>query len=197
MALAAKFWPKVDKSGGPNACWPWIGAVDNGGYGRGIHSKSTANKRSHRIAYLLTHGEWPTPCGLHTCDNPPCCNPSHIHPGSNEENTADRCRKGRSASGDGHGSRTRPERLARGDNHYSRTRPHLLARGDRSGARLHPESRARGEAHWAAKLTESDVRRIRKLYGEGVGGPEIGRMFGIDRHMAANIFYFRNWKHVK
>jgi hypothetical protein len=35
----------------------------------------------------------------HECDNPPCCNPKHHFLGTNQENTADKVRKGRQAKG--------------------------------------------------------------------------------------------------
>lgn len=96
--LADRFWPKVDRSAGPDACWPWT-AYRLRGYGR---VKATINGRArslaHVVAYILTYGEPPaeTPCVLHRCDNPPCCNPSHLFLGTSPDNNADRHRKGRS-----------------------------------------------------------------------------------------------------
>jgi hypothetical protein len=49
----------------------------------------------HRLAFFFTHGHWPTPNGLHTCDNPPCFNPRHIIEGTQADNLADMRRKGR------------------------------------------------------------------------------------------------------
>jgi hypothetical protein len=31
--LAERYWSKVDKSGGPDACWPWTAGRSAGGYG--------------------------------------------------------------------------------------------------------------------------------------------------------------------
>jgi hypothetical protein len=36
----------------------------------------------------------------HTCDNPPCCNPAHIFPGTHLENSQDSVRKGRRPFGE-------------------------------------------------------------------------------------------------
>lgn len=48
------------------------------------------------MAYELTKGH--IPAGMivmHTCDNPPCCNPSHLVLGTQAENLADMRAKGR------------------------------------------------------------------------------------------------------
>ena len=36
---------------------------------------------THRIAFLLEHGRWPTPCALHHCDNRPCVRWAHLFRG--------------------------------------------------------------------------------------------------------------------
>lgn len=50
---------------------------------------------AHRIAFRLTHGKWPEPLALHSCDNPPCCNPAHLFEGTPLENMRDKVQKGR------------------------------------------------------------------------------------------------------
>ncbi len=95
--LAERFWAKVDQSGGPDACWPWTGYRLPGGYGQIGEGPAGGRKLyAHRVAYELVNG--PLPEGvlaLHRCDNPPCCNPAHLFPGTNQDNTADMDRKGR------------------------------------------------------------------------------------------------------
>ncbi len=51
---------------------------------------------AHRVAWVVWRG--PIPDGLwvlHTCDNPPCCNPAHLFLGTRADNIADMVAKGR------------------------------------------------------------------------------------------------------
>lgn len=104
---AERFRSYVDVRG-PDECWPWTGCVDKDGYGQlSFLGKKTA--RAHRVAFFLEHGRWPEPCGLHSCDNPPCCNPRHIWEGTNADNHADMVAKKRHPIGDRNGARRHPE----------------------------------------------------------------------------------------
>lgn len=85
------------KPGNPDECWEWSGGRTTHGYGRiqkcGPERKSVG---AHRFSYELHKG--PIPEGMvvmHTCDNPPCCNPAHLVIGTQKENTHDMMRKGR------------------------------------------------------------------------------------------------------
>jgi hypothetical protein len=77
-------------------CWLCRGTADRRGY---IHfSINKVRYTAHRLAWTATSG--PIPDGqfvLHHCDNPPCCNPTHLFRGSRGDNNRDRSRKGRSA----------------------------------------------------------------------------------------------------
>lgn len=92
-----RFWSYVDKSGGNDACWIWTGDRTERGYGA-ISWKGKAS-RSHRISWLLTHGEIPDGLlVLHDCpdgDNPSCVNPSHLWLGTNADNVRDSVHKKR------------------------------------------------------------------------------------------------------
>lgn len=90
-----RFDAKVDRSGGPEACWPWLGTTD--GHSRGQFWLNGRHRRAPRIAWSFYRGE-PFPEQLlacHTCDNPNCVNPAHIFPGTMSENIVDAVEKGR------------------------------------------------------------------------------------------------------
>src|SRR3954469_238435 len=82
------FWSMFDKSGGPDACWPWKGYRNEDGYGivRGdlalkLLPQIGVKKRklAHRLAYQLHFEVDPGELRVaHECDNPPCGNPSHL-----------------------------------------------------------------------------------------------------------------------
>lgn len=107
---STRFWSKVDNSGGPDACWPWLASRDKDGYGR---FSLTHEKRipAHRFAWELVNGPMQSDLlACHSCDNPPCCNPAHIFPGTQAVNQADKAAKGRAASGERNGMVKYPER---------------------------------------------------------------------------------------
>jgi hypothetical protein len=85
-----RLWERVDKTGGPNSCWPWMGFRKYSGYGQ-VAFYSSEYSLTHRVAYELTTGEQIEDglIILHTCDNPPCCNPRHLRKGTKKDNTHD------------------------------------------------------------------------------------------------------------
>lgn len=184
------FWKKVDRNGpvpehcpelGP--CWIWTGGKKRKGYGAvSYHGKTD---RSHRLAWRLTNGPIPpeTPCVLHRCDNPPCCNPSHLFLGDNAANTRDMVAKGR-------------HRVLTGDAHYSRIHPEKMARGDRNGQRTRPECSARGSRHGKAVNTEEGIREIRRRSAAGQTGRQIARDLGLTATNVSQILCGHIWRHV-
>jgi Autographiviridae endonuclease len=88
------FWARV-QIGGPDECWPFLGALRKDGYGS-ICYQGRRGALAHRLAYELKHGPVPEGlCVLHHCDNPPCCNDAHLWIGTRGDNNADRDAKGR------------------------------------------------------------------------------------------------------
>jgi hypothetical protein len=81
---------------GPKDCWPWMGS-DMAGYGT-IHLGTKVYYVS-RVVFLVENGIDPLDMDvLHTCDNPPCCNPLHLFLGTHSDNMLDSIRKGRHSS---------------------------------------------------------------------------------------------------
>ena len=99
LPAETRFWRFVDKTAGPDGCWLWTGECGRHGYGQFRFGHRQV--KAHRFAYECSVG--PIKDGLlacHRCDNPPCCNPAHIFPGTNADNVADRNAKGRHAFGE-------------------------------------------------------------------------------------------------
>lgn len=170
-SVACRFWSHVDRSGGPDACWVWTGALDACGYGSFGHRESGA----HRFAWVLAHG--PIPVGafiMHTCDvryprhetvYRQCVNPAHLQAGTHAENMAHMARVGR-------------------------TNP---AVGARNGRHTKPGSTLRGERHGMARVTADDVRGIRTSAESNEG---LGRRYGITASAIRLIKNRKNWSHI-
>ena len=81
----------------PKKCWPWQGSKVRGYGSFWLQGRTTP---AHRIAYFFATGQNPA-CSLvlHRCDNPPCCNPSHLFLGTPADNTRDMMLKGRKRIG--------------------------------------------------------------------------------------------------
>jgi hypothetical protein len=145
---ANDFWNNVDVRG-PDECWPWAapsGVRERSGHVR-VWFRGTRTY-VHRIGYRLSGGViGEGELVLHSCDNPPCCNPRHLRTGDALSNARDRDSRGR--------------------------RTPLLPRG---------------EAHWSAKLSNLDARRIRRARELGVHAEDLAEMFGICRASVYNIW---------
>lgn len=99
LTQSERFWSNVDKVAGPNACWPWLAGTNDHGYGLFFRGKGIS-RLAHRFALELSSGCAP-PRGLfvlHSCDNPPCCNPQHLRTGTHRDNVTDMVERGRSAN---------------------------------------------------------------------------------------------------
>lgn len=92
--------------GGPDDCWLWKGGTNKDG----IPYFQIDNKKviAYRFVYSLVHPEWDIHNSRellrHKCtdkqgkpiDNPLCCNPRHVIPGTHLENMLDMVLRGRS-----------------------------------------------------------------------------------------------------
>lgn len=101
---AELFWRKVEVLE-VSLCWPWKAALNEKGYGRfaeylggGKFNRKLRVWLAHRYAFKLTYGGIdPSACACHKCDNPACCNPTHIFLGTRADNNRDMRAKGRAA----------------------------------------------------------------------------------------------------
>jgi len=86
----ARFWAKVQKRG-PTECWPWTASKHKLGYGNfRIGGRSGATAAAHRVSACLSHPDFDESLDyLHSCDNPPCCNPAHLIGGTHQDNMTD------------------------------------------------------------------------------------------------------------
>lgn len=83
-------------------CLVFLGWRNNNGYGQvRVGGRAGRLELCHRVAFQAKNG--PIPDGfvvLHTCDNPACCNPSHLKVGTQAQNLNDMAQKGRSGRGE-------------------------------------------------------------------------------------------------
>ncbi len=93
--LAERYWAKVDTSGGPDACWPWLGSKNPDGYGKIFPGPDRlppnypkgSTVMAHHIACEFAGIE--VPPGMvrdHICKRRDCQNPRHIRIVTQAEN---------------------------------------------------------------------------------------------------------------
>jgi hypothetical protein len=171
----ARFRAKVSKAG-PDDCWLWKAYTDECGYG--IFGVGRKIFRAHRIARKLGGPLDDSLEVLHTCDNPPCCNPAHLFQGTQQDNIADMVRKGRQSCGRGP---RKPEWYQRGNAHWTHK---------------HPERLTRGERHANSKLMDAQIRDIRKRASAGELHRVIALDYAVSRSLVGAICRGEVWSHV-
>jgi hypothetical protein len=93
LLLFESFLKYVDFKG-KKECWDWNASVTkNGGYGQ-LHIKGKS-KLAHRFSYEIFYGAIPEGAWIcHKCNNPVCCNPTHLYVGDPFTNAQDRIAAG-------------------------------------------------------------------------------------------------------
>lgn len=85
LSVEQQLTAKLDRSGGPDACWPWTGSLRSNGYG--MLCSRGQQISSHRASYQTYIGPIPDGMALdHTCRNRACGNPMHLEPVTNKVN---------------------------------------------------------------------------------------------------------------
>lgn len=110
--IAEKFWAKVARTENLDDCWDWLGPMPKEGY-YGRFECSQLSKIlgigeyifAHKMAYYLATGVLADfskgeVIRHKVCDRPPCCNPYHLAIGSIQDNSDDKCKKGRQPKGE-------------------------------------------------------------------------------------------------
>lgn len=81
-----------------DGCIVFVGSRDRRGYGRfRVGSAKDGSRKlvkAHRLAFYLAHG-WLPIVVRHSCDNPACCNVSHLLAGTQLDNMVDMDERGR------------------------------------------------------------------------------------------------------
>ena len=166
----AKLWESM-AIGGPDDCWLWQKGHQGAGYGM-ISVGPKGSKKpmlAHRMSCELEHGP---PTGkqfaLHSCDNPPCCNPRHLRWGTPKDNVHDAIKRNRASP---------PPR----NTDYRRR-----------------DTQPKGEKLWNQSLTESVVREIWRLHlAGGITTSAIASRVGAKQHAVADVVRGRSWRHLE
>jgi hypothetical protein len=96
VTIAEDFWSNVAVTADPNRCWFFLRRIGKNGYG-GLRYRGQLVE-AHRYSFFLTHGRWPEPMCLHSCDNPKCVNPNHLSEGTQEQNMREASDRGKFAN---------------------------------------------------------------------------------------------------
>ena len=97
--MEERFWSKVRKFAGEDACWVWVGALNNKGYGI-FHLRPGVTITAHKHSFQSHHprielGTVKRQCVMHKCDNRRCVRPDHLIAGTLKQNSRDMVRRGR------------------------------------------------------------------------------------------------------
>ncbi len=198
-----RFWEHVD-IGTIDDCWDFRSHKHK--YGSFQHLVAS------RVAYFLHYGIDPgEQLVCHSCDNPPCCNPSHLFLGDYKANKQDCMDKGRhyhklnsqqvieirQLLADGFTHRAIAKRF---DVRYQTIEAIKYARTYQTNqpmpapARLWGHDKA-GEHNGNAKLNTGQVEEIRKQLALGVSGLKLAQEYGVKHPAIYAIKNGKRWNH--
>lgn len=172
--LVDRFWNRVDIRG-QNVCWEWQAGRNSKKpkYNYGLFwIPGLGGVLTHRLAFTFSNGREPKHGEvIHSCDNPPCCNPKHLFDATHEQNMKDRYQKGR----------------------YN-----TAERGvKRHNAKLNDEKVR--EIRRLLQIHQSYLEKIERLKREAKRTTKdaIAKIFGVDRAIILMIQRGQAWKHVR
>lgn len=208
LSIKEKLKSRLKKN--ENGCLEWTGHRMWSGYGRIFASKAGKKKNdiflAHRVFYFLETGVQPKDlCVMHSCDNPPCCNPNHLSLGTRLDNNRDAILKGRRYKQPQFERSTKITKdvfdsvkheyekinLSTADlaQKYNCDQATVLRALKRNGVKLRV-TRER-------KIDAESVNQIRKLKSEGVPTKEIAAMFDVVTRTINQIYVGTSWGHIK
>jgi len=80
--IVERFSALVDRSAGPDACWPWRGRRESHGRSGIFVIRPDRKVAAHRVAWVLAYGAIPDAYWIRwrreACRSVACCNPMHL-----------------------------------------------------------------------------------------------------------------------
>lgn len=209
------FWSKVDKSGGPGACWPWTAGKNHSGHG--LVKLEGRTQIASRVAFQLSTGRPLTThaCVLHRCgevlggkDNPACCNPDHLYLGTPADNLKDAYLRGNKVS-----KRGQDSHFAKLNESHAREVFRLLEEGKLSfadiayrfgisesaishiyhgdnWAHIRPVTFQQVKRKRTTALSHDTILKIQELYRGGMSQGDIAKKYGMAQSCISR--YVRN-----
>jgi len=214
-----KFSKRNEKTG----CIEWTGSCDCDGYGQ---TSKDRNYRTHRLAYEIYVGPIPEgKLVCHHCDNPSCINTDHLYLGTHKDNVRDKMERGRANIPTGEKSASsklteeqaieliRAKKSGKSTKAISdqfnisyytvleivrgRSWKHL----DRDSIQpesgeVRKDSLGRVSSNAQTKLSEDQVRELKKDLLNGFSLRQASDKFGVSKKLIMNIRDEKVWKHI-
>jgi len=181
---AEKFWSQYEEA--ENGCLEWQGMVAQNGYGKtGIGAGHGGKFLAHRVAYSEHNGGVPNDeLVLHSCDNRKCGRKEHLHLGTHKDNTREMIERGRQSNMDD----------------FFAKNPGIIEKWKAEGKwkrSIEVNKLRSGEKSNFAKLTEDDIRTIRKRCSNGEYQFVVAADYDITQSNVSCIVRRISWNHVE